>query len=268
MNKKVKKAKSNKIKLTKKIIFLLLLLLLILLAIILNGNKIKNKLIPVYTLQDRTSNVEKYKKKYKNSNVIGWIKVQGTNIDIPIINYTQAGKIDNYAWMYDDIDSLKDYMPIFGHNIRNVATPPAIGKNYMNRFEQLMSFVYSDFADENKYIQLTINGKNYLYQIYGVSIIDNTDIDTRYSDINDKNKDDYIKESINNSLYKYNVKVSNNDYLISLITCTRLYGRTDYSIKVDGKLVKNSNKGYNYDMHEKKNYKEIKKILEGDGEDV
>lgn len=260
MKRKVKNKRFN-----KKLIILFLLLLLILLVIILNRNKIKDKLVPIYKLEDKTGNVEKYKKKYKDT--VGWIKVQGTNIDIPISS-KDFSSLKNFAWINGSEGEFEDYLPVFGHNFINVGSQPIVGGKNLSRFEQLMSFVYGDFADKNKYFQITIGGKNYLYQIYGVSFLQDGEVRYNYNSVDKSNKAEFIKDSKKNSIYDYDVDVSTNDSLASLYTCTRLFGPYSYYIKVDGKLVKNSNKGYNYDMHEKRNYKEIKKILEGDGEDV
>lgn len=262
--------KKVKIKNKKKFIFLLIVLLLILLVIILNRNKIHDFLFPIYEVKDRTSNVEKYKKKYGKDVVIGWIRVQGTNIDYPIINnYAYSDYIDNYAWMNGKPEHLSDYMPIYGHNVRNVSIPPVVGDSSMGRFEQLSGFLYFDFAQKNKYIELTYDGKNYLYKIFSISTEDQNDSKSFYYNLDEKNeKTKFINKSLKNSFYKYNVSVNNNDKLVSLITCTRIYENTHTNLKIDGKLVKSSNKGYNYGMHEKESYKKIKKILEGDGEDV
>ena len=58
-------------------------------------------------------------------------------------------------------------MNIFGHNIFNLGPSPKKSSNNFKRFEELMNFIYHDFAQENKYIQFTINGKDYVYKIFG-----------------------------------------------------------------------------------------------------
>lgn len=268
MKRKIKNKNKSLKRFNKKLLILLLLLILfvIIILIIVNRKEIKDFLIPIYNVEDRTKDVEKYKKK-KNSNVIGWVKVQGTNIDMPITSTVETG-LENFAWINEYNGKFQDYIPIFGHNFRNVGYRPIVGDNKMQRFEQLLSFVYSDFANKNKYFQVTINGKNYLYQIYAVSFVYENGLNYKYEKLPSDVKKEYIDNALKESIYKYDVDVTKNDSLAALYTCTRLIGPNHSYLKVDGKLVKNSNKGYNYDMHEKKGYKKIKKLLEGDGEDV
>ena len=77
----------------------------------------------------------------------------------------------------------------------------------------------------------------------------------------------YIKESLNDSYFKYDVDVGEDDKIITLVTCTRFDGKLLNDFKIDAKLI-DKNKGYNYNVSEKKNYDYVKKILKGDGNDV
>ena len=267
MKRNIRKEKKASKMINKHVIILLLLLILFAIILVINREKISNKFFPIYKVEDRTKNVEKLKKKSKKDKVIGWIKVQGTNIDMPVSSETYPS-LDNYAWINKPEKKLSDFIPIFGHNYINVGPHPKVNDKKLQRFEPLMAFVYSDFADKNKYIQFTFNNVNYLYQIYGVSIINDNEVYYFPNSITKTIKKKFIKDSLKESIYKYDIDVNKEDKLISLYTCTRLLGPYHYYLKVDGKLVKNSNKGYNYDMHEKKGYKKIKKLLEGDGEDV
>ncbi len=51
-------------------------------------------------------------------------------------------------------------------------------------------------------------------------------------------KGEYIKDSLANSLYDYGVEPTEDDKLITLSTCTRMFGVYDYyHLKVDGVLI-------------------------------
>lgn len=258
----------------KKIIFITLFFLLILILFcIFKIFDLKKCFIPIYKIEDRTNNVQKIKKKYNDEYVIGWLRVQGTNIDYPIIeNYSneeeQKPRDFDYLWSNNRVEDLTDYLAIFGHNIRNVSKHPIVGDKNMNKFEQLMGYMYYDFNQDNKYIQYTVGGKNYLYQIFSVAIVPSYKIDYDITSYTKKEKSKKIKESIENSYFKYDIDVSNQDKIISLVTCTRFYGTRSDNFKIDAKLVENEKKGYNYGVSESKKYKPVKKILEGDGEDV
>lgn len=249
-----------------------LLIIIILLFYLFNKLDIKKYLVSIYKIEDRTGNIKKAEKKYKDETVVGWIRVQGTNIDYPIVKNFSDGEFLNrefdHAWINSDTDTSANFITIFGHNVRNISKHPIIGDNTMNRFEQLPSFMYYDFNKDNKYIQYTINGKNYLYQIFSVAIVPEYKInyqDNHYTKKEIKNK---IEESQTDSYFKYDVKVTDKDKIISLVTCTRFNGINSDSFKIDAKLVENAKRGYNYDVTEKENYQKIKKILEGDGDDV
>ena len=125
---------------------------------------------------DRVKNIKKEKKKEKNENgytTIGWLRVQGTKIDTPIIKYDSVESMDkvnkdDYLWNEYPEEKIQKRVNIQGHNVLNLSTKPEVGLDYFTRFEDLMAFVYLDFAKENQYIQYTIDGKNYLYQIFAV----------------------------------------------------------------------------------------------------
>lgn len=254
------------------IIILIFLFILLLLFYLFRKMNFKRILFPIYKIEDRTSSVDKAKKKYNNEKVVGWIKVQGTNIDYPIIEYSdtmmETFKSDGYVWVNVSPKNQDNFLTILGHNIRNVSSQPLVGDKTMNQFEQLMSFIYYDFSKENKYIQYTLNGKNRLYQIFSVSLIDKDDVDSSITSYTNKDLKKYIEESQKNSYFDFDIDidVSDSDKIISLVTCTRFNGRSDLQFRVDAKLVK-KNKGYDYDITENSNYKEIKEILKGVDDD-
>lgn len=256
----------------KKSIFIVLIFLLTILILfcLFKVFDLKKYFIPIYQIEDRTSNVKKVKKKYEDESVIGWLRVQGTNIDYPIIeNYGDVKEKEfDYLWTNNHVENLTDYLAIYGHNIRNVSSQPIVGNENMNKFEQLMSYMYYDFNQDNKYIQYTVGNKNYLYQIFSLAIVPSYKIDNTVTSYTKKEKEKKIKDSIRDSYFKFDVDVSTNDEIISLVTCTRFNGIASDNFKIDAKLVENGKKGYNYSVLENENYKSIKKILEGDGEDA
>lgn len=221
-----------------------------------------------YKISDR---VDKMKSK-SDYPVIGWIRVQGTNIDYPVLYANETG-IDIYninsdysfAWRNINTDTLNERTIVLGHNIRNVSSKPLKNEEKFNNFENIPSFLYYDFVKENKYIQYTVGKENYLFKIYSVYMTDSNDFN--YSEYLEKtNKNNYIKDSKKKSYFDFDVDVNDTDKLISLVTCTRFYGATSTSIVVDGRLVRKDENIKNYSVKENKNYKEIKKIMEGDEE--
>lgn len=226
-----------------------------------------------YTIADRTEKIKESKQndtdEYKT---IGWIKIQGTNIDTPVLGFDIETtnfpdvKLGNYVWNFDKSETFHNKIDIMGHNILNLSSQPEINLEYFSRFDDLMSFVYYDFAKENKYIQYTVNGKNYLYKIFSV-YFENSYIIGTYE--NGKKSNQEMKELIDRykteSLYKYSVDVNETDSIISVMTCTKFYGtEKDVKFIVNGRLIRDNEKINNYNVKESKKYEKVKKILEGD----
>lgn len=217
-----------------------------------------------YEVASRVENV-KTATNANNYETVGWIKVQGTKIDYPVI-YTEnvnelRNIVESFSWILNKPKSLPDRTVLFGHNMRNISSKPLIADSEHERFEQLASFVYYDFAKENKYIQYTFNGKDYLYKIYSVSI---EDIETDYLS-EEKTKDylqKYIKNALKNSFYNYQVDVNENDKLLTLSTCTKVNPDLEtHSLRIDARLVRDNEKINDYEVVKNDTYKEIEEIL-------
>ena len=260
------KAKKMK-KIVKKSVVLLVITVLCLLLIggflifyLINENK-------YYEIESRVNNVVKETKKDEEGyKTVGWIKVQGTNIDYRVLyapGYNFTLDMDDFAWTEADFKELNNLVFIQGHNVLNLSTTPLIADKYHGRFEQLMSYTYLDFVKKNKYIQYTFNGEDYLYKIFAVSYPFTDDLDffnkKQYSK---KKLEEYIKESKENSIFDFDISVNGDDKIISLVTCTRMFGRS-YSFKVDARLVRKFEVIGNYDVKKTKEYSKVEEKMEG-----
>ena len=271
--KKGKKKSKDKVLLKGKIILSLLCFLLVILLFIfgfyifkvINGNNSNN-----FKIESRAESLKDASNKSGSSyKPVGWLRVQGTNIDYPIYfslvyNFENLAD-DHFAWTYGDFTSLNNIIYISGHNIKNLSQHPLIANEKHSRFEQLMSFVYYDFAKDNQFMQYTFNGQDYVYQIFSVSFVDSYDIDI-FNNIpySKEQMSEYIDEVSKKSLYKYDIDVNENDKLISLDTCTRMFGSNSTShLRVVGRLLRDGESISLSDVSEKKNYDKIKNILEG-----
>ena len=226
---------------------------------------------------DRVKHIKKEKKKEKDAKgyaTIGWLRVQGTNIDAPIIKYDSMEGMEevnkeDFLWNEYPEEKIQKRVNIKGHNILNLSAKPEVGLDYFTRFENLMSFVYIDFAKENQYIQYTVDGKNYLYQIFAVYFDEVYNLDLYNPDeYKDEEVADFIQRSLDKSLYKYDVEVNKNEKVISLITCTRMYGNDKKQFLVVGKMIDNDSNTTNYKVKESSNYKEVKNLMKGVDENV
>ncbi len=226
-------------------------------------------IVNYYKLESRIDDLAKAKKEDpKDEEYVteGWLKVQGTNIDYPVIygpNYDFSYKTDNFVWTEALYDDLNNITYISGHNILNLSINPTIADKDHTRFEQLMSFTYLDFVKDNKYIQYSLNGKEYIFKIFAVSYPDNDDLDLfNEKEYTSKEMKSYIKNALDESIYDFDIDVNEKDKVISLVTCTRMYGY-DKSFKVDARLVRNGEKITNYGVQENDNYKELENVMKG-----
>ena len=244
------------------IIFIIVIVLLIagLIKTIANNNK------PYYMKKSRVENVSEYAKANPNFTTLGWIRVQGTNIDYPVIygNGLDFNELlDDFTWTEDEEKKLTNRVFILGHNIRNVSSNPLITDKNQSRFEQLPSFTYLEFAEKNKYIQYTIDGKDYLYKIYAVSIEDIKE-DYLSEDKDETYLKKYIKNALNNSFYNYHVDINESDKLLTLVTCTKVTNDlVTHNLRVDARLVRENEEINDYEVTKNDSYYEIETILGG-----
>lgn len=222
-----------------------------------------------YPIVTRVDKIKEYSRKDTDDyTTIGWLRVQGTNIDYPIIyapSYDFSEMTYDFLWNEVNSDKLLNQVTISGHNILNLSSNPLVANESHKRFEQLMSFVYLDFVKDNKYIQYTTNGNDYLYKIFSVSFSkrDNIEKFTR-EDLTEREMEKYLKQSLDDSIFEFDVDVNENDKVISLVTCTRMFGHyKDIEFKVDARLVREGELKLNYDVKKSDNYQEIEKIMEG-----
>lgn len=264
--KKVKKIKSKLYFAVAIIIVLIILLLWFLCA------KLFAK--DYYSIESRLDRV-KTSEKIDNSgySTVGWLRVQGTDLDLPIVyssDFYEAFpmQMEEFVWLNDEDTKFHNMIRVEGHNLYNLSASPKLKSNNFHRFEQLMSFIYYDFAKDNKYIQLTIDGKEYIYKIFFAGFIPNSEI-TSYSiplgDYNETDMKDWLNILDKYNLYKYNVNVNEKDNMVSLSTCTRFFGKgEDVSFYVNGRLLRDGEKINNYKVTKSDTYKDVEEVLKGD----
>ena len=269
--------KRNKIKYNyKKMALISLGIFAIFLALFLLLKNINYK--PYYKLENRLDNLEKVKEKDTDiAKAFSWIKIQGTNIDLAILNAHDEDtdsnsvpvELEEFGWTLTGDDKYHNVMNFMGHNIFNLGVKPTINSDTFHRFEDVMAFIYYDFAKENKYMQLSIDGKEYVYKIFAASFLYPTDVFLfPEGDYNETQKKDYIRLLNSTSIYNYDVDVKVDDDIMSIITCTRLFGldgETDFLIA--GRRVRDGEKLNNYKVTKNKRYKDVENVLKGDDSD-
>lgn len=168
----------------------------------------------------------------------GWIKVDNTNIDYPIVqgkdnsfyldkdinkNYVSSGSIFmNYLNNgFNDENTI-----LFGHHMRN-----------KTMFAQLEKYKEKEFFQNDNDIKIEVeNDKVLTYKVFSVYI---TDANDNYIKTNFDNKSEYkefLDKIKNKSIYKSDINVDENDKIITLSTCS--YEFNDARMVVHGKLLK------------------------------
>lgn len=159
-------------------------------------------------------------------------------------------------------------MIAYGHNIMNLGSQPILKSSTFTRMEELMSFVYYDFAQDNEYFQLTIDGTDYLYKIFAVNFMTVADLNEYpEGEFSTKDKKNYVERIKKESIYDYNVKVGDDDNIMSVVTCTRFFNDgTNYDFIITGRQVKAGEKVDKYKVKRNANYVKIEELLKGDEE--
>ena len=134
------------------------------------------------------------------------------------------------------------------------------------KFEDLMAFTYEDFVKENKYIQYSIGDKECVYKVFAVLYDKSYNLDLYNTDnYSPEEMADYIKLVESKSLYDFDIDVDASDDIISLVTCSRLYGVDQKrQFVVVGRLLRDNEKMTNYSFETTEKYEEIQKLMKGE----
>lgn len=158
--------------------------------------------------------------KNTNSDVVGWIIVDGTNINYPVVktqdndyylNHNFNHNDDSTGWPFMDyrnnIGMSDDNTIFYGHNLLNNTSFGSISKIFTNNWIRNSS---------GKIIYLTDNTL-YTYQIFSAYYINP---ESYYLQTNLDNKVEFLNTLKTRSIVKFNVDVSVNDKIVTLSTCT------------------------------------------------
>lgn len=165
----------------------------------------------------------------KNNDVVGWIKIDGTVIDYPVMQTKNDGEFYLYRDFYKNkdingsifIDKHCDLSPrstnlIFhGHNMNNGSM-----------FGALIKYKSQDFYQKHKQIVFDTLYENQLYEIVSVfiskvyNVTDNVFKYYRFYNANNKEEFNYFFNNIKKmSIYDTNVNAEYGDNFITLSTC-------------------------------------------------
>ena len=77
-----------------------------------------------------------------------------------------------------------------------------------------------------------------------------------------KEMKEYINQTLEDSIFKFDIDVNEDDKLLSLITCTRMFGAySTRELRVDARLVRDGEIKTNYDVEKTDKYEEIEELM-------
>jgi len=268
MKKSKRKSKVNSSRKTKFIVFSSIIFLCLSILLVYNVSSLSGKM----HISSRASQLNNYKGLGSGYKTAGWLYLPHTNIDYPIV-YSNDDTLEypvevvKYGWIANNQKKSEDMLFINGHNVFNLSSNPIRESSDFKRFEELMNYVYYDFAKEHQYFQYTRNGKDEIYKIFGVFFVKAVDINYFYNEgkISNDLKQEFLDYAFNNSLFHYDVDVSAKDQILSLVTCTRFTDKqngTDFIVV--GRLLRDNEKMNDYKIVTNSEvYNKIKKIMKG-----
>jgi len=191
-------------------------------------NKIIKETLQNYINIDKNDkyNIDFKSLKEKNSDTVGYVKVNGTNIDYVVVQTTDNkyylshnfNKEKNISgWIFADyknkLDGSDRNMIIYGHNTADDSMFGTLkntseSKWYLNK-------------DNYKVMYIDENGTHF-YQVFSTYKIDNEDYYIKTNFSSDDEYKEFLDTIKNRSVYDYGVDVDINDNILTLSSCANL----------------------------------------------
>ena len=250
--KRYSKYKKYKKKIVVSIIFIVFVSIMIITGIKIfkwvRENKKTNDIIDdiksTISIDDNKENKEKYNVNFEelkqtNSDTIAWIKVNGTNIEYPIVKtinndyymtHTFDKSYNSAGWVFMDyenrFDGTDNNMVIYAHN-RKDGTLFGTLKNILT--EEWQS------NEENFTIPFITENEKAEYQVFSVYRIENEDyyITTNFGTNNEYQK--FIDKIKSRSVKDFEIDVTTEDSILTLSTCA---DNNKYRVVLHAKKIK------------------------------
>ena len=158
-----------------------------------------------------------------NSSTVGWIQVNGTNINYPFVQTTNNQyylthsfdkSYNSAGWVFLDyrnnLSTLDKNTIIYAH-----------GRLDTTMFGSLKNILSSGWLnnESNYVIKLSTEYENTLWQVFSVYHIATTNDYIRTNFKNNQNFLDFADMLINRSAYNFNTTINENDHILTLSTC-------------------------------------------------
>ena len=157
-----------------------------------------------------------------NPDTVGWLKVNNTKVDLPIVkttdnkfylNHNFDKKYSTFGWVYVDyrnnLDNLSKNIIIYGHTYKN----DLMFSSLKNALEKSW---YEN--EDNLIIELKTPKDNYKYKIFSIYTTKKTDSYLKTS-FTSQEFNEYINNSLSKSINNFNTEVNEIDKILTLSTC-------------------------------------------------
>ena len=173
----------------------------------------------------------------QNSDTVGWIQVNGTNINYPFVQASDNEYYLNHSfdkswnmagWLFLDYRNKKEEYDkntiIYGHGMKN-----------KTMFGSLRNILNNDWVKntDNYVVKISTEYENTLWQVFSVyKIITTNDyIETKFDD---EEFEKFINMLLERSAYNFNTTVNANDKILTLSTCYN----SNEKVVLHAKLIK------------------------------
>lgn len=157
-----------------------------------------------------------------NSNLVGWLKVNGTNIEYPVVQSTDNSYYltHNFEKTYNSAGWIfADYRNLFNGTDKNIII---YGHNRKDNsmFGTLKNVLTEEWYknEENRKILFFTENENSIYEVFSVYTIEKEDyyIQTEFTNEDYKEFLETIKKR---SIYDFNIEITEDDTILTLSTC-------------------------------------------------
>ena len=189
-------------------------------------------------MDDMTIDVDYSKTQKINDEIVGWIVVNGTNINYPFVQHTDNSFYLNHSldksyngagWVFLDyrnsIEVVNKNMILYAHERQDGTMFGSLKNVLTNEWKN---------NEENSVISLSTKNGSYLYKIFSVYHIPNNDdyIQTDFS--SDNEYLEFLNKLKERSIYDFDESLILEDHILTLSTC---YYTNQEKLVVHAKLI-------------------------------
>ena len=158
----------------------------------------------------------------KNPDTVGWIKVEGTKVNYPIVQATDNDYYLSHAfnksanqggWIFADYRvNFKDFGKntiIYGHNMNN-----------KTMFGSIPNMLYTGYLNNssNYYIKVSTPYSNSIWKVFSIYTIE-PEVYYLKTNFKSESYSNFLSTIKNRSIYNFGIDVNENDKILTLSTC-------------------------------------------------